>query len=190
MVFAMEDGHPPALQLTCHPWAPDPWVRGVEVSAIRDADGVLRLTYILIGRLGHLRLPKLAVLGGSDHLWQHTCFEAFIAIQGESAYHECNFAPSGEWAAHAFREYREREDRIVDLDPCLHVNVIEDRLAVEATVPLDSLSPRHRKASLRLALSAVIEDESGVLSYWALRHPPGRPDFHHVDAFALDLDAP
>ena len=37
-------------------------------------------------------------------------------------------------------------------------------------------------------LSAVIEDPNGVLSYWALRHPPGKPDFHHPDTFALEID--
>jgi hypothetical protein len=43
---------------------------------------------------------------------------------------------------------------------------------------------------LQLALSAVVEDEQGLLSYWALKHPPGRPDFHHPDAFALELERP
>ncbi len=47
-------------------------------------------------------------------------------------------------------------------------------------------------ASLELALSAVIEQRDGGLSYWALRHAPGQPDFHHPDGFALTLrpDAP
>jgi hypothetical protein len=26
------------------------------------------------------------------------------------------------------------------------------------------------------------------LSYWALRHAAGKPDFHHRDAFAMPLD--
>jgi hypothetical protein len=41
---------------------------------------------------------------------------------------------------------------------------------------------------LRLGLSAVIEDDNGSLSYWALKHPSGKPDFHHPDAFALEID--
>ena len=36
----------------------------------------------------------------------------------------------------------------------------------------------------RLALSAVIEATDGAKSYWALAHPPGRPDFHHRSSFA------
>ena len=39
----------------------------------------------------------------------------------------------------------------------------------------------------QLALTAVIEETSGVKSYWALRHPPGKPDFHHADGFVVEL---
>ena len=40
---------------------------------------------------------------------------------------------------------------------------------------------------LKLALTAVVEDGSGRLSYWALRHAPGKPDFHHPDGFVLEF---
>jgi hypothetical protein len=40
-----------------------------------------------------------------------------------------------------------------------------------------------------LALSAVIETLDGAKSYWALAHPPGKPDFHHADCFAIELPA-
>lgn len=43
---------------------------------------------------------------------------------------------------------------------------------------------------MQIALSAVIEEKDGTKSYWALRHPPGKPDFHHPDCFALTLEAP
>jgi hypothetical protein len=33
----------------------------------------------------------------------------------------------------------------------------------------------------------VIEDMTGEFSYWALAHPPGKPDFHHSDCFAHEL---
>lgn len=39
-------------------------------------------------------------------------------------------------------------------------------------------------------LSAVIEEADGTLSYWALAHPAGKPDFHHPDCFVLELPAP
>ena len=50
-------------------------------------------------------------------------------------------------------------------------------------------------AKLRLGLCVVIEELdaalseafSGAFSYWALRHPAARPDFHHPDGFALEI---
>jgi hypothetical protein len=33
----------------------------------------------------------------------------------------------------------------------------------------------------------VIEETNGAKSYWALKHPPGKPDFHHADGFVLEL---
>jgi hypothetical protein len=42
-------------------------------------------------------------------------------------------------------------------------------------------------ARLRLGLTAVIEQANLAKSYWALAHPPGEPDFHHRDGFALTL---
>ncbi len=42
----------------------------------------------------------------------------------------------------------------------------------------------------QIGLSAVIEEKAGAMSYWALNHPPGKPDFHHKDCFALTLPAP
>jgi len=65
------------------------------------------------------------------------------------------------------------------LEENLHVRWGAGRL--EATVPL-------RADARRVALSAVIEAPDGALSYWALRHAPGKPDFHHAEAFALSLD--
>ena len=43
---------------------------------------------------------------------------------------------------------------------------------------------------LGLGLSTVVEDNHGRLSYWALRHPSGKPDFHHPDTFALEIVPP
>jgi hypothetical protein len=41
---------------------------------------------------------------------------------------------------------------------------------------------------LRLGLAAVVEDKARVLSYWALKHPAEKPDFHHSDSFVVELD--
>ena len=127
-----------------------------------------------------------------DELWRHTCCEIFIACHGQAAYHEFNFAPSGAWAAYAFTRYREGRPlpaaRELPLVPEVTARQAENQLELGASIRLDRLSPQHARAKLSLAVSTVIEDRDGGLSYWALRHPLGRPDFHHPDAFALELD--
>ncbi len=45
-------------------------------------------------------------------------------------------------------------------------------------------------ADCEIGISAVIEETDGTKSYWALAHPPGKPDFHHPACFAATLPAP
>jgi hypothetical protein len=137
-----------------------------------------------------MRLPAPGPRCIADKLWQHTCFELFIARKGAPGYHEYNLAPSGEWAVYAFKRYRERVtlDNAKELDPQIGVRRMAKKLEIDALIHLDRLSPAHAGGALSLALAAVIEHQDGSLSYWALQHPPGKPDFHHADAFTLELD--
>ena len=72
----------------------------------------------------------------------------------------------------------------VRTSPC---NLPRLSLGLDAIIQLDSLSADYPRASLRLGLSAVIETIDGF-SYWALRHPIDKPDFHNADGFALPLE--
>ena len=102
-------------------------------------------------------------------------------------YREFNLSPSGEWAVYAFRGYRQGGELALELAPGIVVHRSGDRLELYAEIRAVFLPPG---GSLRLGLSAVVEDAHGTLSYWALRHHPGKPDFHHTDAFALQLVQP
>jgi hypothetical protein len=74
--------------------------------------------------------------------------------------------------------------------PALTVHLSPTRLELSARVELAGLPGLTEASSLKLALAAVIEEEAGTLTYWALQHGPGKPDFHHPEAFALELHAP
>ena len=177
--------------LSCHPQTRTDAVRGIAAHVSRSPGGILAVEFGLDADLGRLRVPPPRASSLVHGLWEHTCFEAFIALNNTPAYHEFNFAPSGEWALYAFQSYREiapLPDEMVA--PEMNVRCLADRLEFDAVVRLDSLSVIHNTTPLRLALSAVIEDTSGTLSYWALRHPQGKPDFHHPDAFVLTLQVP
>jgi len=132
--------------------------------------------------------------GRQDNLWKSTCFELFLRSRTGDDYIEFNFAPPLGWAAYAFDEYRKgrRPLELVN-DPHLVDSRIDDRqVHFPARYELDViLRPADLLPALsKLALSAVIEETDGTKSYWALRHPPGPPDFHHPDCFQLTLPAP
>ena len=179
--------------LTCHPETYTRAVQEIEARAGWTQDNALILNYVLKADLTRLRmrlripLPHPSIR--ADRLWQHTCFEAFVSVKGKTEYYEFNFAPSGEWAAYNFKRYRVGTPLEADkLAPRIVVRNTADRLDLDAIVRLDHLPAIPPHACLQLALCAVIEDENGMLSYWALKHPPGKPDFHHPDAFALDFE--
>ena len=179
---------PRRAALVCHPDTLSPWERHVEATVSRREDGKLALSFALWGDLGTLLIPEAGPQRRGDKLWQHTCFELFVGAKDEPAYCEFNFAPSREWAAYSFRRYREglplpAEDLLDEI----HVNSGKEIIRLDAIIHLDLL-PIPARAPLRIALSTVLEEQDGTLCYWALRHAPGKPDFHHDEAFALILD--
>ena len=176
----------PGASLVCHPDAPDTAVRRIEASVSRDGD-TLAVTWLLEGDLERLRIPAWRGREAGERLWAHTCFEVFVRkIESDPAYHELNFSPSGAWAAYAFERYREGSPLAgASLDPRVAVRRRDGALELEASINLASLSPDYPGAPLALAVSAVIENDEGALSYWALAHPAGKPDFHHRDGFQL-----
>jgi hypothetical protein len=180
----------PSVTLTCHAETRSDAVRSIDVRVCRMEGGKLTVTYILAGDLDRVRIPTPQPLRIADRLWEHTCCEIFIRCEDLPAYHEFNFAPSGEWAAYAFVRYREGAPLIDEaLHPHVTVRSAGGKLELDAVIRLDRLSPMHAHARLSLALSAVVEDSDGRLSYWALAHRPGKPDFHHPGAFAVVIPA-
>ena len=142
----------------------------------------LSLTYALGGDVDRIRIPPVGRPERAEDLWRHTCFEAFLKAPGEEGYLEFNFAPSGDWAAYRFDSYRAGRTELDIPPPSIGGHHGGDLLV--GFVSLEGL-PSNR--FWRIGLSAVVEDEEGRLSYWALAHPPGDPDFHHPDCFALEF---
>ena len=147
--------------------------------------------YVVAGNCAALRIPHATDRPGpADGLWRHTCLEAFVAVDGDSAYREFNFAPSGQWAIYSFASERVRTPSEVDvaIQPSIQIHSDSEQLTLTAKLPWTTLPPRGR--TLWIALSAVIEDANGQLSYWALQHPCEQPDFHHPAGRALRLALP
>ena len=170
------------LWLIAHPDCEPPPIR-IAVELSRPRPGALSLQYLVTGAIVDLRVPAPAPPRRSERLWETTCFEAFLAGEGD-AYTELNFSPSGEWAAYRFGAYRTGMADAALPPPRTIISAAADRLELRAEIRLE----RRRRG--RIGLSAVIEDQSGAKSYWALTHVPGPPDFHHPDCFAAELPPP
>jgi hypothetical protein len=157
-------------------------------AAVRVAAGELSCTFVLQAPLALLRLPAAGAGARRDELWRHTCFELFMSPAGQSLYYEFNFAPSLEWAAYRFADYR-RGMRPAPLaqPPRLTRTDAPGELTLAAAIAIGELADIAAAPRLALGLAAVLEEQGGTLSYWALQHPAARPDFHQRQAFTLEL---
>ena len=176
------------IHLIRHPDTPCSQLHHINAKVSVLPTDILEIEYTLDGEISKLCVPADAARRRADNLWQHTCFEAFIAAPRGAGYLEFNFAPSGEWAIYQFDSYREGMRALDAAPPIITTRRAADNLVMSIVVAPRAFPDFKDRAELRLALSAVIEDSNGHLSYWALAHPPGKPDFHHTDSFTLALD--
>jgi len=160
---------------------------GIDARAQVTESGIV-FRYVLRAEFSSVCIPPAKSAERADGLWQHTCFEAFVKASAAAGYYELNFSPSRQWAVYRFNGYREGMSSVdLGASPEISVRRFDDRLELDASLRLNELSALQGASHLRIALSAVIEEESGTLSYWALKHASGKADFHHPDGFALEL---
>ncbi len=156
-------------------------------AALGPSPRSLRFEYRLGGPLAELAIPARASPRRADRLWEHTCFEAFVARATGDGYYELNFSPSKEWAAYQFDAYRHCM-RPLELaaPPAIAVVATASELTVTADVEL-----RESAAApwpWRIGLSAVVEARGGGRAYFALKHPREKPDFHDAAGFVAMLN--
>jgi len=178
--------------LLYHPSTPDDVVAGITVEVDSLTTDLLVLDYRIRGDIDRLELPAQAASKFQDLLWQHTCLEAFIGFADSDTYFEFNFSPSSQWAVYRFDSYRQG---VTSIHPTTPPRVIVrrhgDELEADVDIHLGGIpgltAEEIKDRELRLAVSAVMKNDQGRVCYWALAHPPGKPDFHHRDGLALRL---
>lgn len=174
--------------LTLHPDNRCDAVRAIELVCERLSAGRLALRYIVHGDVAELLLPPPVTPSRADALWKHTCFEAFVAVEASGAYYEFNFAPSTQWAGYRFSDYRQGMQPVeLGETPIIETQTLADRYELSATLDLARVADVAATSRWRLGATVVIEENNGALSYWALAHAPGKPDFHHRDGFVLNV---
>lgn len=171
--------------LESHPAHPPLAVTSIEARVIgRDANW-LRVRWRIEGSQSLIASP-FAGKGRADELWQTTCFELFLKPAGDASYLEINLSPSERWNAYDFEAYRwGMAERPFPREPECTMRLGSSFAIFDAAIPVAGL-PAEECA---MGLSAVIEEQDGVKSYWALAHPDARPDFHAPACFAATLPA-
>lgn len=171
-----------AVSLIPHPETPAKGIHGIDVRWLETGDGKLVLRWVVKG-VDTIVAPPFAGKGRGEELWQTTCGELFLKDRDGDGYREFNFSPSERWAAYRFSGYRQG---MIDEDiapPELSAGKGEHLFVLTAMLDASVLA-----GASTAALSAVMEERDGTKSYWAIAHPPGKPDFHDSISFALPLD--
>ena len=173
-------------RLTAHPAHPPSRVTSVEARVIGFDKDWLRMRWRVDGAQD-LVVPPFAGRGRADELWQTTCFEMFLKPAGGDGYCEFNLSPSERWAAYDFAGYRDgMAERPVSREPDCSMRVGSTFAIFDAAIPADWLP----ELPAAMNITAVIEEEGGAKSYWAVAQPDAKPDFHDPACFAAELAPP
>jgi hypothetical protein len=174
--------------------APDIEITG----AIERQDNQLNIEYKLVSKLQArspreinsplpMIIPTIAPTPTRQRdLWEHTCCEFFLGLPDSTQYWEFNLSPSGHWNVYRLLDYRQNltEEPAFDALP-FQMSQEENYWQLQLEVDLPKIIPPEQ--NLAVGITAVIEERPNQLSYWALSHPGKEPDFHHRDAFILEL---
>lgn len=176
------------IALIAHPQSPK-WASGIRAAvAVERTVSGLELRYELAGSLSVIVWPTSAEPRRADSLWQHTCFEAFVAAGGDNTYYEFNVSPSGAWAAYRFGGYRERlADPELASTPRVELRRLDDGVTADVVLTLEGVPRLKASMPLEVSVTAVIQGRSAALAYFALAHPADQPDFHDRRGFLLTL---
>lgn len=122
-------------------------------------------------------------------LWEKTCFEFFLKNEKDE-YVEFNFSPSFEWNCFYFKQ---KGDALKEWElmnrPETQILLSLDHyfIVVELRKELFPKGFFDKKTELSAAITSVIKDKKGKMSYWALAHADTRPNFHDFRSFLGSL---
>jgi len=174
------------LFLIPHPDTPCAAITAISVEVSQPTADQLALRYTVTGDIGALFVPPRKAPARINDLWKTTCFEVFIRPENGTAYHEFNFSPDTRWAAFALEGHRTgSRDHVVHRAPEIVMTQTPTTLIADCRVHL----PERYTTACALGLTMVVEAADGAISYWALAHGAGAPDFHDANCFTARLPA-
>lgn len=157
---------------------------------ISRQDNLLVINYQLVGDLKQIIIPQLSNTPVRKHeLWQDTCFEFFLGIQNSQRYWEFNLSPAGHWNVYRFDGYRQgmQEETAFTSLP-FNIEQKTDTLTLILHLDLQQIITIVEQ-TLEIAVTTVIKNRDGEVSYWALTHGGAEADFHLRESFIIRLSS-
>jgi len=146
----------------------------------------LKIEYILTGELETIIIPSLKTEGDRFlELWEHTCFEFFLAIKDTLEYWEFNLSPAADWNVFHFPSYRYSIVEEANFSS-LPAKIIRDKNCLKIALEVKLANIVSSNINLEVGVTAVIEEQK-QLSYWALQHSSSEADFHDRASFTIAL---
>ena len=168
-------------------FSPTPLIQSLHCD-VRWTQQTLYLEYQLVAERAALNWPAPAANPQRRMaLWEHTCFECFVADPTATGYTEVNVAPCGDWNCFDFQAYRLGMQASSSASLQSMSAQLDDTYQTRIQVELDLPDWSEAVPALQLGLSAIIEDKQGQRHYYALQHIDGNPDFHHRDTHILTI---
>lgn len=152
----------------------------------------LTLHYTLNGNLAQVKIPPAADPPTRTlALWEHTCFEFFLGEPGCNRYWEFNLSPSGHWNVYRLEGYRQSLQEELEFTGLpftvqhFFPPASPQTLALQIDLDITPILPP--SAHVEVAITAVIQQQNGHISYWALTHCAPEADFHQRQSFEIAL---
>jgi hypothetical protein len=145
------------------------------------------IQFVVAGEIDRLQLSPITQFPQRiTGLWETTCFEFFFGVPRQEKYWEVNLSPSGDWNVFRLDRYREnlQEEQAIAALP-FTVKVERDRLTLALTFDLQGLGLEC--GAIELSATSVIQEKTGEISYWAVKHAGLEADFHLRDSFVIGL---
>jgi hypothetical protein len=164
-------------------------IPSIEITAkVARQNNLLSVHYSVQGEIDDILLPVQSDFPSRKHdLWKATCFEFFIALKNQPGYWEFNLSPSSNWNVYAMDAYRQvnmREEIAFQQLP-FQFRKTNAELSLEILVDLSSIVGPEQ--DIQLGVTAIIQTEDEIETYWALAHPSAQADFHLMESFVIEL---
>jgi len=167
-------------KLSLKPFSAENAPDNCRINAVLTKKGTsLKVVFELTAGSADLIIPVFQPAGAQrkEKLWEHTCFEIFLAQSGMPKYWEFNLSPSGDWNIYTFSGYREGMKQEICFHNIPFEVIVLSRQALKLETSID-LKVLEDCSGIDVGLSTVLEQSAGAKSYWALNHPGDIPDFH------------